>query len=160
MPEIKSPSLDGSPSATECVAQPRLILRPDYVKGFADTAKKKIDRYFYVLCGEELWQCDGYRVGPPELPDDHPSVSWNILLICPVCHNNLMLDSVKKKIQVSRPFGLETAEPIQCSYKAEFGGLCKWHVVLEPPKKCMEVVVQLDEGVRRAVLVDAVAKRY
>lgn len=166
MPEVKSPSLDGSPGAADCASQaagtqPRLILRPDYVKGFADTAAKKVDRYFYIISGEECWECDGYRVGPAALPDDHPEVAWNILIICPVCHNNLMLDSTKKKLAVSRGAGLETAEPIRCSYKAEFGGLCKWCVVLEPPRRRedKQITVRLDGGVVKTVNVDAVAKR-
>jgi hypothetical protein len=162
MPEIKSPSLDGSPSAAESAGkQSRLIVRPDYVKGFADTASKKVDRYFYIIYLEECWECDGYRIGPKDLPDDHPSVHWTILLRCPVCHNNLMLDSTKKKLQVSRPSGLETAEPIRCSYKAEFGGLCKWSVVLESPRRRedKQISVRLDDNIVKTVLVDAVAKK-
>lgn len=153
MSEIKAdPSSQG---------QSRLIVRPNEVKGFQTTAEAKPNRYFYILCGDECWECDGYRMGDPALPDDHGDVHWAILITCPVCHQSLKLDSTKKKISIGRVSGLESDEPIRCSYPAQFGGVCPFTAVLELPRKPeeKEISVRLDGNVTKRIAVDAVAKR-
>jgi uncharacterized protein YbaR (Trm112 family) len=139
----------------------RLIVRPNEVKGFQTTAEAKPNRYFYILCGDECWECDGYRTGDPALPDDHSDVRWAILLTCPVCHQSLKLDSTKKKLSVGRFTGLESAEPIRCPYPAQFSGPCPFVAVLEPPRKQeeKEISVRVDGNVTKRIAVDAVAKR-
>lgn len=139
----------------------KLIVRPNEVKGFQTTHEAKPNRYFYVLCGDECWECDGYRAGDPSLPDDHGDVHWAILLTCPVCHQALKLDSTKKQIKVWKDCGLETAEPIRCSYPAQFSGPCPFGVVLELPSKKADkfITVHLDGGITKQIAIDAVAKR-
>lgn len=149
-----APPRDGSyiPAQTP---KSRMIIRPNEVRGMHTAASRQPDRYFYLLYGDTVWECDGYRIGPTEAPDDSPEVNWSILLVCPVCHNNLRIDSVKKHLQVERQAaGLDT-EPIQCSYKAEFGGLCRFRVVLERPSRRSDREVIVDG---RRIIIDAVAK--
>lgn len=154
MSTIKPLPRDGSyiPADTP---KSRMIIRPDEVRGMHTAASRPPNRYFYLLYGDTVWECDGYRVGPEGAPDDSPEVNWSILLVCPVCHNNLRIDSIKKHLQVERgAAGLDT-EPIRCSYKAEFGGLCRFCVVLEKPSRRSdrEVIVN-----GRRIIIDAVAK--
>lgn len=140
---------DGSSTST-----PGLILTPNLVKGVQTVGQRMPDRFFYILYGDLVWECDGYRVGGAEgAPDGDNNVSWTINLICPECHGSLLLDSHKKKLQIeSRSAGLESAEPIRCSHPAQFGGVCPWQVVLERSGKRVEVNGQW-------VFLDAVARR-
>lgn len=137
-------------------ARQHIVVRPNEVKGFVTTGGRKPDRFFYILYGDTVWECDGYRVGPTAAPDDSPEVNWSLLIICPKCGGNLRIDSLKKHLGVEAgQAGLES-EPLQCSYKAEFSGLCPFRVVLERPSKRHERVVTVDGG--RQVRIDAVAK--
>lgn len=130
------------------------ILRPDHVQGALPIAQRRPDRLFYVLYGDTVWELDGYRVGPREQPDDGPDVCWTIHLACPRCHQNLLLDSLKKHLKVHPGQGLE-AEPLHCSYRAEFGGPCPFGVALDLPSKRSDREV-LVNGQR--LLIDAVAR--
>jgi hypothetical protein len=132
------------------------IVRPNEVKGFLPTASAKPDRFFYVLYGDTVLEWDGYRIGPVGAPDDSREVNWTLLVMCPKCHNNLKLDSLQKHLEVeARQAGIQS-EPIQCSYKIEFGTLCTWRVVLERPTKRHDRIVTVDGG--RQIVIDAVAK--
>lgn len=132
------------------------VVTPNEVKGFLPTASRRPDRFFYVLYGDTVLEWDGYRVGPVGAPDDDPQVNWSVLLVCPRCHNNLRLDSLQKHLEVeSGAAGLQS-EPIQCSYKVEFGTLCTWRVVLERPTKRHNRIVTVDGG--RQIVIDAVAR--
>lgn len=134
-----------------------LIVTPNRVQGFLPTAKAKPDRYFYVLYGDMVLEWDGYRIGGEVgAPDGADGVNWSILLMCPRCHNNLRLDSLQKHLSVESGQAGISSEPIRCSYKAEFGGLCSWRVVLERPSKRHDRIVTVDGGKRIAI--DAVAR--
>jgi len=136
------------------------IATPGEVKGFLPSAVRRADRYFYVLYADTVYEWDGYRMGPSGAPDGAPEVNWSILIMCPKCRNNLRLDNLKKHLAIeSSAAGLES-EPIQCAYKAEFGGLCTWRVVLERPVKAQDriVVVAAPDSSRRQILIDAIAK--
>ena len=141
---------------TEVPRPSSLEVTPDRVRGFLPTASAHIDRFFYVLYGDTVLEWDGYRVGPVGAPDDHHDVNWSILLVCPKCHNNLRLDSLMKHLGVEAGQAGLQSEPIQCSYKVEFGTLCTWRVVLERPSKRHDRVVTVDGG--RKVIIDAVAR--
>ena len=107
------------------------------------------DRYFYILDAKDdrVWEWDGY-------PNPEGNGEWLIQLMCPLCENNLTLTSINKKLEITEE-GIQSADPLRCSHEAEFGGICKWGVVLELPKPSeREATVN---GQR--VLLDAVAKR-
>lgn len=133
------------------------IVTPNEVRGFLPTARAKADRYFYVLYGDMVLEWDGYRIGGEAgAPDGAPEVNWSILLMCPKCRNNLKLDSLHKHFAVESGQAGISSEPIQCSYKAEFGGICSWRVVLERPSKRHDRIVTVDGG--RRVVIDAIAR--
>lgn len=116
--------------------------------------EKKPDRYFYILFEEHIWECDGYLS-----KEDGKEPEWMILITCPVCRQNLNLSSRKKKLLLDEK-GLHLAEPIACSYPGEFGGLCNFSVMLEPPTKSEDKTCMVNgPGGRVKVIVDAVAKR-
>lgn len=130
------------------------IIRPDEVRVMNTVGASRPDRFFYVLYHDTVFEWDGYRVGPSAAPDGAAEVDWSILLVCPKCGRNLKLDSILKHLGVeSGQSGLES-EPIQCSYKAEFGGLCPWRIVLERPGRSDQVVSVMG----RKVKIDAVAR--
>lgn len=134
-----------------------LIVKPNLVRGFLPTARAKVDRFFYVLYGDMVLEWDGYRIGGAAgAPDGADGVNWSILLMCPRCHNNLRLDSLQKHLGVESGQAGLSSEPIRCSYKAEFGGLCSWRVVLERPSKRHDRIVTVDGGLKIAI--DAIAK--
>jgi len=106
-------------------AVPRMIVRPDLVKGHLPTATAQPDRLFYILHEDVLWECDGYK---------HPGAGndFMIVLTCPACGNHLTLDSRKKKLEITEEGIL--SETFQCSHRAQFGGPCPWTVVLDRPR--------------------------
>jgi len=138
---------------------PNTILNPNVVKGYVAHDERTPSRLFYVLWLEDdsVWEVDGYRVGPPEAPDDADVVKWSLNLYCPKCKQNIRLDSTRKPFKVHQGLGLETGEPIQCPWPAEFGGLCSFRAELELPRKGEDRIVTIPPG--RKVKIDAVAKR-
>jgi hypothetical protein len=76
--------------------------------------------------------------------------------MCPKCRNNLRLDSLQKHLMVEHKQAGISSEPIQCSYKAEFGGLCSWRVVLERPSRKCDRIVTVNNGIK--IRIDAIAK--
>jgi len=131
------------------------IFTPTHVRAVSKNMVAPPDRYFYLLSGDTVWQCDGYRTGSAELPDDHPDVKWLINFNCPICHNNLSLDSTKKKLRVTPGQGLDTDE-LRCSYIAQFGGWCPFDAVLESPQRAGDKTVTVDG---KKIKIDAVVKR-
>jgi hypothetical protein len=136
------------------------LVQPELVRGCVETKSTKVDRFFYVLYKDtdvdQLWEVDGYRMGPVQAPDDDSHLTWTFHITCPKCRNNLLLDSTKKKIQVYRECGIES-EVFRCGHPAQFGGPCPFGVALELPRKREERTVVIEGG--RIVKVDAVAKR-
>lgn len=126
------------------------IVNPNEVKGFVGSHEIPPDRYFYLLneSDESLWQVDGYCVGD----------NWSINLICPVCGNNLRLDSTKKRFQVTEA-GIETDEPIQCPYPGEFGGMCRFRVEFQLPRGEKFFDFRLADGSVKRLRVDALIRR-
>jgi len=126
------------------------IVRPGLVKGFLGNSETRPDRIFYVLDitsqWEFLWELDGYVIESPQGP------LWTIHLVCPKCRNTLTIKSLAKQLQVT-PEGLEVEE-FQCTWPAEFGGICTMHAALVLPRggQCTQPTQQ---GVKR---VDAVFK--
>jgi hypothetical protein len=133
-----------------------LIVKPNEVRGFLPTAEATPDRYFYVLYGDTVLEWDGWRTGNPNAPDGADEVNWSILLMCPKCRNNLRLDSLQKHLMVESGQSGISSEPIQCSYKGEFGGLCSFRVVLERPSRKCDKIVTVNGGKR--IRIDAIAK--
>jgi hypothetical protein len=131
------------------------IVRPDEVKTCDDYARRKPDRYFYIIFEENVWECDGYKI-----ERDGAEPLWTILLICPMCRQNLKLDSTKKKILIDEQ-GLHLAEPIACAWPGEFGTACNFQVAIEPPRKAEDKMVRVNgmDGRPRQVKIDAVARR-
>ncbi|MFH1645994.1 MAG: hypothetical protein ABIB11_06195 [Candidatus Omnitrophota bacterium] len=122
------------------------IFKPDEIKGCYGNVGRTPDRYFYILYGEEVLECDGYKIGD----------NWSILLICPVCKGELKIDSIKKHMQMDER-GLELAETIKCSWPGDFGQHeCTFCVALEPPRKTEDKIVVVNG---RKVKIDAVAKK-
>jgi len=128
------------------------IITPNEVKGFLGNDTRKPDRLFYVLYEDQIWEWDGYCVHLGETP------CWSINIVCPRCHNNLRLDSTRKRVQITSD-SLETDEPIRCAHPAEFGGVCRWAIELAPPHKREERYIEVagPTGVAR-IKIDAVAK--
>ena len=124
------------------------VLNPQEARGLA-SREAQADRYFYILdaVDDRIWEWDGY---PNPDGDGH----WLIQLVCPLCNNNLTLTSIRKKLEITKE-GLQSAEPIRCSHPADFGGICKWGVVLELPRPSERVAMVAGQEVR----LDAVAKR-
>lgn len=125
------------------------IIRPNEVKTLDDYARREPDRYFYILFGDDVWECDGYMI-----KDDGKEL-WTILIRCPVCNQNLKLDSEKKSLRIDDK-GLELKDTIQCSWPGQFGGLCNFHVAVEPPRKFEDRMVRV---AGRQLKIDAVARR-
>lgn len=132
-----------------------MIFTPNHVQVVTPNAVQPPDRYFYLLSGDTVWECDGYRTGPAHLPDDSPEVHWLINFCCPVCRQNLNLDSSKKKLRVTPGQGLDTEE-LRCAYVAQFGGLCPFDAVLESPQRQSDRIVDVNG---RKFKIDAVVKR-
>jgi len=132
------------------------IIRPDEVRTLDTHSERKPDRYFYIIYGEHVWECDGYLA--PGEPGSEPQ--WMIILTCPVCRQNLTINSQKKKLMIDEK-GLHVAESIACSHPGEFGAPCKFKVAIEPPSKREDqhAMVTCVDGISRQVKVDAVAKR-
>jgi hypothetical protein len=132
-------------------------MRPDEVKGYVAHAERTPDRYFYFLdashpAGERVWEADGWFI---EDKGTNKRI-WTIVLTCPLCEKALKLDSDRKKFVVYDPVGIETDEPFQCSYPAEFGdgAPCSWRVELQ---NAGGKPVRLTDG--REVKLDAIIRR-
>ena len=98
---------------------------------------------------DTVWECDGYAVGD----------LWSILIICPVCRQNLKIDSTKKPMRIDEK-GLELADPIRCSYPGDFGTPCPFCVAIEPPKKAdLYQEIRCGDGQVRKVKLDAIARK-
>jgi len=133
-------------------------VRPDCVKGIVASDERRPDRHFYLFDeqSETVWEADGWFINPGH---DGRHVIWTILLTCPRCSNVLKLDSTRKKFLVDER-GIQTDEPIQCSYPAEFGdgAPCGWRVEFAcPPKPLFMDVVLM--GQSRRIKIDAVVKK-
>ena len=139
------------PNKSPVVGVPRPTMRPDHVQGFVAESTAHVDRHFYVLekngmAEDRVWEFDGYKAGD----------NWCVHIVCPICGQNLKLDSTKKKFQVT-PEGIETGEPIKCSWPGTFGQIeCKWAVEFVPPRRD-DRVVTLKGGDK--IQIDAVARR-
>jgi hypothetical protein len=133
----------------------RRIIRPDEVKTLDNYAGSEPDRYFYIIYEEHVWECDGYRIRQEGSED-----LWTILLVCPICRQNLKIDSTKKKLLIDDK-GLHLAEPIACAWPGEFGTACNFRVAIEPPRKREDQMVRVigPDGLSRQVKIDAVARR-
>lgn len=135
--------------------EPRRIVRPDEVKTLDSHTEAKPDRYFYILFEDKVWECDGYVVA-----EEGKEPLWTILLICPVCKQNLKLDSIKKKLMLDEQ-GLHLAEPIACGWPGEFSTPCNFRVMIDPPRKAEDKTFRVNcmDGVSRQVRIDGVARR-
>jgi len=131
------------------------IIRPDEVKTLDTQRTAKPDRYFYLLFEETVWECDGYT--SKEIGKEP---QWIILIVCPLCKQNLTTNSEKKKILIDDK-GLHVADVIACSWPGEFSTPCNFRVAIEPPSKKEDMMcyVNAPDGSRRQVKVDAVARR-
>ena len=133
----------------------RRIVRPDEVKTLDSHTEAKPDRYFYMLFEEHIWECDGYYI-----QEEGKKPLWIILIVCPLCKQNLKIDSSNKKLLIDDK-GLHLAEPIGCSWPGEFNTPCNFRVAIEPPRKQEDKFCRVTgrDGVSRQVKVDAVARR-
>lgn len=133
----------------------RRIVRPDEVKTLDNFAGADPDRYFYMLFEEKVWECDGYCI---KREGEEPL--WTILIVCPLCKQNLKIDSTKKKLLIDDK-GLHLAEPIACAWPGEFNTPCNFRVAIEPPRRAEDKMCRVtgQDGVSRQVKVDAVAVR-
>lgn len=116
-------------------ASPGMILRPDYVRGFVPTTTSVPSRLFYLLDTKNdcVWEVDAYRS-----PGENGRVNWMLVLVCPVCRNHLVLDSTKKKLEITTE-GIES-DVFRCSHDAQFGGVCPYQVALDRPSKSQRQV--------------------
>jgi hypothetical protein len=133
----------------------RRIVRPDEVKTLDNYCQREPDRYFYLLFEENVWECDGYCVR-----EEGKEPIWTILIVCPLCKQNLKIDSTAKKLLIDER-GLTLAEPIACSWPGEFSTACNFRVAIEPPQKREDRFARVTGpgGVSRQVKIDAVAHR-
>jgi hypothetical protein len=131
------------------------IVNPNEVKGFCGNQEVPPDRYFYFLneSDETLWQSDGYKV-----TEKNGRECWSILMICPVCHSNIRLDSTKKRIKIDED-GVETDETIQCPYPGDFGGICRFKVELMPVRGKRIFPFRMQNGEMRDIRVDALYRK-
>jgi len=136
------------------------IMRPDLVHGVVADSGNNVDRYFYLYdqMSDLVFEADGYLQ-----PGVDGKAKWMILMMCPACHQVLKLDSDKKSFEVSER-GIETGEPISCSYYLDdvdgYTGECPFkNAELAPPKKVEwgevrtragMVKVKIDAWIRRA----------
>ena len=137
---------------------PQPIIRPDMVQGVVCDSGNNVDRYFYLYdeVSDLVFEADGYLQ-----PNANGEPSWMILLMCPACHQTLRLESSKKPFEVSER-GVETGEPISCSYWLKdvdgYTGDCPFKGELQPPKKPEWGEVRTRAGVVR-VKIDAWIRR-
>ena len=129
--------------------RPKNVVKPDHVAATLGDVRRDADRVFVVVSQDRVLAWDGYRV----IENGHES--WYVIAICPICGTILTIDDSNKKMLVDEK-GLHIAEPIRCTAPAEFGGMCSWHVAIEPPANKNEQFVDT-KGTR--LKVDAVAKR-
>lgn len=135
-------------------------LRQDHVQGVCYNQTAQPDRYFYLydVQTDLVFEADGYK--QPKAPEANPNDpdEWIILLMCPACHQTLRLDSAKKQFQVTKR-GIETAEPIGCSYWLQdvegYSGPCPFRAEFQPPKQVEFGDVRLRSGQRHRVKIDA-----
>jgi len=137
-------------------------MRPDKVQGVVADSGNNVDRYFYLhdVVSDLVFEADGY-VAPSENGD--PSKQhWTILMMCPCCQQTLRIDSAKKPIEVTER-GIETGEPISCSYWLDdvdgYTGMCPFrNAEFQPPKNPEYGAVRTDAGVVK-VKIDAWIRR-
>lgn len=133
-------------------------IRPDLVRGYMGHATSNPpDRIFKVLLkGVEdiVFEIDGYK----SIDGINNKENWVLHLLCPKCRNVLMMDSMKKNIEISDK-GIRT-EPFQCSYGGDFGqNLCSCRVALDfPSKSDLNIGVIRTNGIRYQTKVDAIFK--
>jgi hypothetical protein len=136
-------------------------MRPDRVQGVVADSGSNVDRYFYLYDAVSglVFEADGYLQ-----PSANGKPNWMLFLMCPVCHQTLTLDSNKKSFEVTER-GVETGEPISCSYWLNdvdgYTGNCPFqNAELAPPKKVEwgevqtaagNVRVKIDAWIRRAL---------
>lgn len=128
---------------------PGMILRPDYVRGFVPTATNKPDRLFYLLDTKDdcVWEVDAYKS-----PGESGRANWMLILACPVCRNHLVLDSTKKRLEVTDE-GIQS-DVFRCAHDAQFGGICPYQIALDRPNKNQRQVQVQGQWYR----IDAVTK--
>jgi hypothetical protein len=138
---------------------PAPIVRPDRVEGVVGNSGNNVDRYFYLYDAltDLVFEADGYK-----LPQPGGGNEWMILLMCPCCQQTLRLESTKKSFEVTER-GIETGEPISCSYWLNdvegYTGKCPFREAeFEPPKKPEWGEVRTREGVVK-VKIDAWIRR-
>lgn len=109
------------------------IMKKDEVKGVVGHASTYPDRWIYVLdtSDDRIWEWDAYKRQDPVTKEHY----WEVLIQCPVCRDNLRLDSRKKQINIGETHGVETGEPFFCGNiyeKDGFTGRCTWGCELKP----------------------------
>lgn len=129
--------------------RPKDVIKPDHVAATLGDVRRDADRVFVIVSQDRVMAWDGYKVV------ENGRESWYVIAICPVCGTILTVDDSNKKMLVDDK-GLHIAEPIRCTAPAQFGGMCPWHVAIEPPSKKSEQFVDT-KGTR--LKVDAIAKR-
>jgi uncharacterized protein YbaR (Trm112 family) len=140
------------------MAHEQPIMRPDFVKGVVAEASSRVDRYFYLFDEESdlVFEADGFRE-----PSDDGREQWMIIMMCPACHQHLTLKSSKKQFEVTSR-GIETGEPIGCSYYLEdmdgYTGMCPFRAEFQPPKQLQYGEVRTQAGVVQ-VRIDARIRR-
>lgn len=124
---------------------PQPVMRPDEVRGLVGHASVQPDRFFYLLdTDDQIYEVDGYQKTDPET--DQPY--WELLIMCPRCRNTLRLDSRKKPIEISDR-GLETGEPIRCTYPVEadgYKGRCPWGAEFQPPPTKDKLIIPMTDA--------------
>lgn len=137
------------------------IMRPDLVKGYMGNAQTRVDRYFYVFdeVSGLVYEIDGFKQ-PKEKPDAPDR--WMLIMLCPCCGQGLRIDTAKKPVLITET-GLETGEPIACSYLLKdfdgYNGLCPFRGELQPYKKPEFADVTTEDGRRVRGRLDAKLRR-
>ncbi len=124
------------------------IVSPEHVAATLGDIRRTPDKIFYILSGDLVMQWEGYK--------EAVTNGWYIVLMCPKCGATLTLDSKNKKVLVDEK-GLHIAEPIRCTAPAQFGGMCSWQVIIEPPKKSSEMTA-IVQGIKYKI--SAVARLH
>jgi len=124
----------------------------------------KVDRYFYLLDEQSdlVFEMDGFLQAKEKLDDPD---RWMLIMMCPACHQGLRIDTAKKPIEIS-DFGIETGEPIACTYILSgstehdgYRGLCPFRGEFQPPKAPEFGPVRVADGSIVRVRIDARIRR-
>lgn len=112
------------------------VMKPNLVQGYVmHQQHAQPTKYLYILepnkNGEDrVWEWDAYlqrdEVNNREL--------WVVHITCPVCNNVLSINSEKKQIDIDKR-GIETGEPIRCTWPGEFQAQCTWQCEIQRPNK-------------------------